>query len=119
MLKEIEAKKLTNEEMDLVVGGTLSEVTEIAKLICEKGGKFGKGVATIYNAIVKSGLAGIGGPLNILLREKVSDALNELGIESNMSVGVAGTGLFSKGNKYWMSGRAISHEAVLKIVEAA
>ena len=110
-------KKLTTEEMDLVAGGTLAELNDLAKAYCRKGGMFGKIVADAYSKV--DGKSGLVGPVNFLLKKAVGDALSELGIKSDMSVGFLGTGGGSDPNKYWYKGNRIAHAEVLKIVENA
>ena len=110
-------KKMNECELDIVVGGTLTEVNELADAFARKGGKFGEVVAEIHSALNdKSGLAG---PINILLREAVGKGLSQLGISHDLSVGVIGTGFMSKANKYSCDGRNISHNEVLAMIAAA
>lgn len=104
-------------ELDVVAGGTLTEVNQLADAFARKGGKLGEIAADIHSALnSKSGLAG---PVNILLREAVGKGLGELGISSDLSVGFLGTGAGSKANKYSYNGKSITHAEVLKIIEAA
>ena len=108
-------KKMNDVELDVVAGGTLTEVNQLADAFARKAGTFGDIVAdSALND--KSGLAG---PANILLRNAVGKGLSELGISHDMSVGFLGTGGGSKANKYSCGGKSISHAEVLKMIEAA
>lgn len=110
-------KKMNDCDLEIVVGGTLTEVNQLADAFSKKGGTFGEIVAEIHSALNdKSGLAG---PVNILLREAVGKGLSELGISHDLSVGVLGTGFMSKANKYSYNGKSISHDEVLKMIAAA
>ena len=110
-------KKMNDVELDVVAGGTLTEVNQLADAFARKGGTFGEIVADIHGALNdKSGLAG---PVNILMRKAVEKGLSELGISCDLSVGFLGTGAGSKANKYSCGGKSISHAEVLKMIEAA
>lgn len=110
-------KKMNDCDLEIVIGGTLTEVNQLADAFSKKGGTFGEIVAEIHSALNdKSGLAG---PVNILLREAVGKGLSELGISHDLSVGVLGTGFMSKANKYSYNGKSISHDEVLKMIAAA
>ena len=109
--------RMNDGDLDFVVGGTLTETNQLADEFAKKGGTLGEIVAEVHGALnSKSGLAG---PLNILLRNSVSKGLNELGISNDLSVGVAGTGGFSKANKYSVGGRSVSHGEVLQMIASA
>ena len=110
-------KKMNDCDLEIVVGGTLTEVNQLADEFAKKGGKFGEIVSEIHNAL--SGMSGVAGPVNIALREAVGKGLSELGISHDLSVGVLGTGFMSKANKYSYNGKSISHDEVLKMIASA
>ena len=110
-------KKMNDCDLDVVAGGTLTEVNQLADDFARKAGTFGDIVADVHSALNdKSGLAG---PANILLRNAVGKGLSELGISHDLSVGFLGTGGGSKANKYTCGGKSISHDEVLKIIADA
>ena len=110
-------KKMNDCDLDVVAGGTLTEVNQLADAFARKAGMFGDIVADVHSALNdKSGFAG---PANILLRKAVEKGLSELGISHDLSVGFLGTGGGSKANKYSCGGKSISHDEVLKMISAA
>ena len=110
-------EKMNEVELDAVVGGTLTEVNQLADALARKGGMFGKIVADVHGKLNdKSGLVG---PLNIALREAVGNGLSELGISHDLSVGFLGTGAGSDANTYSYNGKSLSHDEVLKMIAAA
>lgn len=117
MMNAKDFRKMDDFELDLVAGGTLTEVNQLADAFAKKGGTFGKIVAEVHGALNdKSGLVG---PVNIGLREAVGSGLKELGISHDLSVGALGTGFMSKKNSYSFGGKSISHDDVLKMIDAA
>ena len=117
MMNAMNFKKMNDVELDVVAGGTLTEVNQLADAFARKSGMLGGIVADIHTKLNdKSGLAG---PANILLRNAVGDGLKELGISHDLSVGFLGTGGGSKANTYSCGGKHISHEEVLKMIELA
>lgn len=110
-------EKMNDNELDFVVGGTLTEVNQLADAFAKKGGTFGEVVAEVHGAL--NDKSGVVGPLNIALREAVGKGLNELGISHDLSVGALGTGFMSKANKYSYAGKSISHGEVLQMISAA
>ena len=117
MMKANDFEKMNDVELDAVVGGTLTEVNQLADAFARKGGMFGKIVADVHDKLNdKSGLVG---PLNIALREAVGNGLSQLGISHDLSVGFLGTGAGSDANTYSYNGKSISHDEVLKMIADA
>ena len=117
MMNTKNLRKMNDFELDLVAGGTLTEVNQLADAFARKGGTFGKIVAEVHDAL--SGKSGLAGPVNIALREAVGNGLKEIGISHDLSVGALGTGFMSKKNSYPFGGKSISHDDVLKRIEVA
>ena len=110
-------KRMSENDLNLVAGGTLTQVNELADAFARKGGTFGQIVAEVHGALNdKSGLAG---PVNILMRKAVEKGLTQLGISHDLSVGGLGTGFLSKNNSYSFGGKSISHDEVLKMIADA
>lgn len=109
--------ELNESDLDRVVGGTLTEVNQLADAFASKAGTFGKIVADAHSAL--NGKSGLAGPANILLRNAVGNGLSELGISHDLSVGFLGTGGGSSANKYSYGGKSISHSEVLQMISAA
>ncbi len=80
---------LNMEELDLVAGGTIAEMTELIDAM-EK------------NPYVKTVLKfGSHVPVaNEFLKQDVAGALFKMGIDADISIGFCGTGLMSDPNKY-------------------
>ena len=98
--------ELNESDLDRVVGGTLTEVNQLADAFASKAGTLGRFVADAHSALnSKSGFAG---PANILLRNA-----------HDLSVGFLGTGGGSAANKYSYGGKSISHAEVLQMISAA
>lgn len=116
-MNEKNFKKMSDSDLDFVVGGTLTEVNQLADEFARKSGTFGEIVADIHGAL--NGKSGLAGPANIFLRKAVEKGLSQLGISHDLSVGAFGTGFGSKANKYSCGGKSISHGDVLQMISAA
>ena len=106
--------ELNENDLDRVVGGTLTEVNQLADAFASKAGALGRFVADAHSAL--NGKSGLVDPANILLRK---NGLSELGISHDLSVGFLGTGAGSSANKYSYGGKSISHGEVLQMISAA
>ena len=120
MTKNTELKEVLDlEELDQVSGGTLDEVYELAGAFCQKGGTCGKVIGGALDAVKGAGIGRLAGPFNIALSGAVGNGLNQLGIKSDMSVGVVGTGLFASKNSYSLNGKSLSQSEVLSMIHDA
>ena len=101
---------LLDDEMEKVSGGTVVELEQIVRTFFK-------------NSDFKDSLGALSTHLpgaSILTAEyNESFMSNEMGIDANISVGVGGTGIFSKKNTYRdiKTGKFISHDEVLKRIE--
>ena len=111
MKNAMELKKMSEAEMEAVVGGTVGQLDELVSA-CAK------------NPVVKH-LAGLGSHIpgtSNLTATKMEDLLGKLGIKADISVGFCGTGINSKNNTYFdtRAGRSLTHsEVVQRVAEYA
>ena len=101
MLKK--TTKLSNNELTKVAGGTVKELEELLDAC--------GAMATFQTHIPISNKADAA---------YVKDYLHDkIGIDANISIGVVGTGLFSKHNTYKdrYTGRSLTHEEVLERIK--
>ncbi len=95
--------KLSTNELNQVAGGTVKELEELVEAC--------GAMATFQTHIPLSNRADA---------SYVRDYLrNKIGIDANISLGVAGTGLFSKHNTYkdLYTGRSMTHKEVLERIK--
>lgn len=103
---------MNEAELDLVAGGTISELHELVNAMTKNSGTanfFGKTLSHIP----------VG---NEFLKQKIAEALfQKLHIDSDISVGFCGTGLMSKPNKYWDSSnggyKPMTHAQVMERIK--
>ena len=107
MKNAMEIKKMSEAEMEAVVGGTVTQLDELVSA-CAK------------NPVVKH-MAGLGSHVpgaSNLTAKKMEDLLGMLGVKADISVGFCGTGINSKNNTYFdtRTGRSMTHSEVVKMV---
>lgn len=120
-MKKFESKKISDNELTLVSGGTVEEMWELAERICAKGPgvlKHSKWIAKANNYLQNSTKVGKAvGPLNKLMVLCVEGYLDEaLGIKADISIGFLGTGVNEDPNRYSYRGRRIDHQEVLSMI---
>lgn len=64
MMNALNSKRMNDCELDVVAGGTLTEVNQLADAFARKAGTLGEIAADIHSAL--NGKSGLGGPVNIL-----------------------------------------------------
>ena len=101
---------LIDEEMEKVSGGTVGELEQIMRTFYKNSTcrDFVSGMSTHFPGA------------SILTAEYIESFMSkEMGIDANISVGVGGTGAWSKKNTYRdiKTGKFLSHDEVLKRVE--
>ncbi len=98
------------EEMEMVSGGTVNELSELLQTIGENGA---------LGAFLK--VHGHTPVLNILDKTPVTELLYDLGVDADISVGFLGTGIGSDPNKYvsLKTNKALSHQQVIQILKSA
>ena len=110
MKKIFEEEMMNAEELDNVSGGTVGELEQIVRTFF-KNSDFKDSLGTTSTHLPGA---------SILTAEYIESFMsNEMGIDANISVGVGGTGIFSKKNTYRdiKTGKFLSHNEVLKRVE--
>ena len=119
--KFFENEALTMEALENVNGGTVKEFTEVYAALEKKAGTVGaisEGLRTILDHIpggkIGKSLWNNGG---VRIAEKLLKDC--FGINSNMSIGVLGSGCRESGNIYSKDGKGLSHQQVLNIINAA
>ncbi len=103
MTNVMNQNRMNDCELDNVVGGTVSELEGLAKACCS-------------NETLKK-LVGVGVHLPktaIATAYLMESTLDAMGIDANISVGIGGTGAFSKHNTYYDRnlGRKLSQSEV-------
>ncbi len=107
MKKDMEDKKVDLETMEDVTGGTVNEYSDLlaALSINPKLQKWGRFAAHLPggNLVASNASDGIKG------------ILKEIDIKVDLSLGLGGTGLFSKANKYTRisTGESMTHQEVI------
>lgn len=107
MLKK--TAKLSKDELTKVAGGTVKEFEELLSAFDDN-----KHIKRFYK--VTTHLPAANNAAATFVESFMSD---KMGIDANISLGVGGTGLFSKHNTYSEigTGRALSHGEVLERVK--
>ena len=112
---------MSEEQLDNISGGTVTEFTEIYAALEKQAGVAGKvseGLRKVLDHL-PGGKIGEAAWRNAAapLAEK---ALKECyGVNADMSIGFVGTGIGESGNKYSRNGQALTHQEVLGIINAA
>ena len=90
MTNVMSLNRMNDYELENVVGGTVAELEGLVKACAD-------------NPHLKTfvGIAVHIPPVAIATSYAMESKLNEMGIDANISVGVLGTGLFSKNNTYY------------------
>lgn len=91
-------------ELDNVVGGTVAELKDLVQA-CADNPHMKKFVGVLIHFP----------PATLAAAYEMESALSKIGIDANISVGVLGTGLFSKHNTYTdrETGRKLTHAEVV------
>lgn len=107
MTNAMKLNRINDFELDNVVGGTVAELKDLVK-------------ACTDNPHMKSfvGIAIHLPPATLAAAYAMESKLSEMGIDANISVGVLGTGLFSKNNTYIerKTGCKLAHAEVVERV---
>lgn len=107
MLNEnLNGEILNEEQLDEVAGGTVTELRELIDAMTKNSNTVnitGKFVSHVPMA-------------NEVIKMAVENQLSEMGINADISIGIGGTGLFSKNNVYKnkRTGKTMTHAQVLK-----
>ena len=121
MTKIFEEEMMNAEELEKVSGGTVAEFTEIYAALEKKAGTVGvisEGLRTILDHI-PGGKIGKSVWNNGGVRIAESLLKDCFGINSDMKIGVLGSGWGEKGNIYSKNGKSLTHQQVLDIIKAA
>lgn len=106
-----ELDKMTEEELDKVAGGTLTEYNELVRAVSKD--------SSTYSRICANRIAGNS---DLASKSVVEDFLEKkLWISADISVGVFGTGLFSSANTYKdlrNGGKSLTHAEVISRINA-
>ena len=106
---EAQATELKSDELEQVTGGTVKEYEQLISAIAGNDKLSGLTTAATH--------APIG---NLIASEFLEDFLEDnLGIKTDISLGVLGTGAFSSHNTYTdkRTGRSLTHEEVIEIIQ--
>lgn len=102
--------KINDNDLDVVVGGTVVELEQIMTTFYKNSN------CKDFVGVMSTHFPGAG----ILTAEYIESFMsNEMGIDANISIGLGGTGICSKKNTYrdLKTGKFLSHNEVLKRVE--
>jgi hypothetical protein len=104
MLNEMKAKKINEEALEMVAGGTVKEYEEIVSAFANNPTL--KKIAGLSVHVPGANEATVG---------LVKGVLGEMNIDADIDLGYLGTGLGSKNNKYTdrISGQSMSHSQVI------
>ena len=106
---ETKSAELKSDELEQVTGGTVTEYEQLISAIA--------GNDTLRSLCEVATHAPIG---NLIASEFLEDFLEDtLGIKTDISLGVLGTGAFSSHNTYThkKTGRSLTHEQVIDIIK--
>lgn len=106
---ETPSAELKSDELEQVTGGTVTEYEQLISAIA--------GNDTLRSLCEVATHAPIG---NLIASEFLEDFLEDtLGIKTDISLGVLGTGAFSSHNTYThkKTGRSLTHEQVIDIIK--
>lgn len=117
--KIYEIEILNDEQLDQVSGSTVAEVQDIIRKMEQCSG--GAGVASdfaraIINRLPKYRTVAKAA-MNISYKSAAKLMLHRMGIKSDLSIGLAGTGLFESKNTYELNGRSLTHAEVLAMIK--
>lgn len=121
MTKKFHNQKVNDAELNLVSGGTVEELWDLARRIVAKNpgflGKFGAVAGKIADLLQnKTGVGKVTSPLNYILADAVADHMKSRGVKCDISIGVAGTGLWESSNRYEYNGQRIPHDKAVWLV---
>ena len=120
-MKKFESKKISDNELTLVSGGTVEELWELAGRIFEVQPNFLRHFKWEMKAadMLQNGtkVGKVTGPVNKLLAWAVEGYMNCDGINADISIGFLGTGVNESPNRYSYGGRRISHKEALKLIQ--
>ena len=99
MLKEMKAKKINEAALEQVAGGTVKEFEELLSAVSD-------------NIIVRGAakLDSHAPVANVYIAKVIENELLKIGLEAQIDLGFAGTGIGSGHNKYRLNGKDISHK---------
>lgn len=110
--------KINDTKLNEISGGTLSEVYDLAiAMVKNQDGEFAKFVAGLGKFSKSIEGHHFGGSINIILKNNVSQKLNEMGIDNNLSVGIFRTGINDDPNVYKKDGKTLTHYQVMEMID--
>ena len=99
MLKEMKAKKINEEALEQVAGGTVKEFDELLSAVSDNLIVRGAAKLDSHTPVANAYIARV-----------IEKQLLNIGLEADIDLGWGGTGIGSKHNKYRLNGKDISHK---------